>query len=653
MKPKGYLIFHLNLAFSSLDEEVWYDVIQSCYHPLLDLIEKTGVVIGLELTGWTLEQIERVDITWINRFKNLLNTEKCELIGSGYSQIIGPLVPYNVNKWNQMQGIKAYLKILNNKPKVVLVNEMAFSSSMVNLYKDFGYKGLIMDRDNIKLSIGSENIPTYAKGVGESELLILWSDSILFQKVQHFAHGDTSIKKYASYLQERINDGETLFPIYCNDAEVFDYRPGRFKEERPTHIEGEWNRIERLLNYISLNIGFEFVSPSQALDVYRGKKKVSAKIVSVANPLPVKKQAKYNIARWALTGRDDLWLNTMCYRIEEHLTQSKNINSKDWQDLCVLWASDLRTHITHKKWTNAKVQLNKLLKKYGISKSFVCNYKKDIRLDKLGGIIGRYGDGKISLCEEGILLNVTTNNINLSLNLRRGLAIDSLAFASHKMEPSIGTLPHGYFSCISLGADYYSGGVVVELPVERIRITDLEKVEPKFSINNNGNIEISTEIQTELGIIVKVIEISVDNEKIKLSYAFPGWGELIGSVRLGVITLLNQFSNEDTKLLFSNGGKNNETFDFKGEFDHSKPASTLISSTKGLGATTGKIDIINNERRLRLKWNPSECAIMPMLKRIPNNNKALSRVLFSMKETDDTVKYPSKIGNFSLIIDAS
>ena len=61
MRPKGYLIFHLNLGFSSIEKEAWPDVIQKCYSPLLDLIENTGVPIGIELTGWTLKQIERID----------------------------------------------------------------------------------------------------------------------------------------------------------------------------------------------------------------------------------------------------------------------------------------------------------------------------------------------------------------------------------------------------------------------------------------------------------------------------------------------------------------------------------------------------------------------------------------------------------------
>ena len=74
MKPKGYLIFHLNLAFSSIEEAAWADVIRHCYHPLLNLIEKTGIPIGIELTGWTLRQIELIDNSWVERFKALLNS---------------------------------------------------------------------------------------------------------------------------------------------------------------------------------------------------------------------------------------------------------------------------------------------------------------------------------------------------------------------------------------------------------------------------------------------------------------------------------------------------------------------------------------------------------------------------------------------------
>ena len=145
MKPKGYIFFHLNLAFSSIEEESRADVIRDCYHPLLDLIEETGVPTGIELTGWTLKQIERIDFGWIVRFKNLLESNSCELIGSGYCQIIGPLVPHKVNEWNQKLGLQEYTRLLGVQPKIALVNEMAYSDGLVEVYEKFGYQGLIMD----------------------------------------------------------------------------------------------------------------------------------------------------------------------------------------------------------------------------------------------------------------------------------------------------------------------------------------------------------------------------------------------------------------------------------------------------------------------------------------------------------------------------
>ena len=100
-------------------------------------------------------------------------------------------------------------------------------------------------------------------------------------------------------------------------------------------------------------------------------------------------------------------------------------------------------------------------------------------------------------------------------------------------------------------------------------------------------------------------------------------------------------------------GEHNEIFDFSGEFNHTKAASTLVSSSKGLGATTGKIEISNNGKSINLLWDPGECAVMPMLRSTSSHNRRLARVFFSMKEVDDSAKFPANIGRFSLSIVAS
>ena len=103
----------------------------------------------------------------------------------------------------------------------------------------------------------------------------------------------------------------------------------------------------------------------------------------------------------------------------------------------------------------------------------------------------------------------------------------------------------------------------------------------------------------------------------------------------------------------SNGGINYETFNLNRNFDHTEPASRQVSSSRGLGATSGEIFLSNHQKKICLKWDPSLCAAMPMLHNKSNEDKTLSRVLFSIKEVDDTVKYKSKIGSFNLSISAN
>ena len=116
------------------------------------------------------------------------------------------------------------------------------------------------------------------------------------------------------------------------------------------------------------------------------------------------------------------------------------------------------------------------------------------------------------------------------------------------------------------------------------------------------------------------------------------------------MTLLNQFSDDNTKLLCSNGGENNEGFSLRGEFNHTKPASTLVSSSRGLGATTGEIQVENNGKNINLQWDLERSAVMPMLQSSVSGNKKLSRILFSLQEVDDTAKDLINIGSFDLLI---
>ena len=654
---QAFSLFHLNLTYSSITVEQRDLVIQRCYEPLLDLVNDGKFQIGIELNAWTLKTISDINPDWVQRFKSLLSSGKCELIGSGYVQLIGPLVPHDVNIFNQKYGMEEYERLLNVRPELALVNETAYSSGMVGVYKQVGYKGIILDRDNIALALGQQSVGSamscYADSGNGEELPVLWSDSFLFQKFQRYAHGDIRLKDYLEYFKVRSNNTTTPLSIYCNDAEIFDHRPGRFDEESPLANESEWHRIKRLYQTLSDDLKVKWLSPSRALELQcQTDNKTPQQLTSAQHPIPVKKQAKYNISRWAISGRNDLWINTICHRIYQALkNKALNDDSHKWRSLCECWASDLRTHITAERWDKACQKIGTLAKDAGASTN-INNKLPDINANITDVSEIQKAGFSIEYDPEEILLSIRSKKLQLVLNLRRGLAIDSLAFLQHDLVPVIGTLPHGYFQSIELGADFYSAGTVVELTKEHSRITDLERVHPKLFLDND-NLRIRVEISTELGPIEKEVCISKNKEKVGLSVAFPGWQRPYGTVRVNTLTLLPKAFTSLLNVKMTNGGTSPEMIHLKDDCEHQIPASSLVSASAGLGGESGELEIGDKGRGIRVNWKPSQCAAFPMLSHKESPPAALTRLFFSLSEVDETFKPGGILPAFELSIQPS
>ena len=222
----SFFLFHLNLAFSSIEDSLHEEVINKCYFPLLEVFSNNDIKLGIEISGWSLEKISELSPKWILAFKELLSQNKCELVASGYSQIIGPLVPYEVNIKNHEIGLDVYKKILNVIPETVLVNEMSYSNGVAEIYQEIGYKNMIMDGDNLSLSLNIDKYDFFSKrycaGSNKKDRVkILPTDTIIFQKFQRYAHSNLSTEEYINYIKELIKDDKRLaLPIYCNDAEI-------------------------------------------------------------------------------------------------------------------------------------------------------------------------------------------------------------------------------------------------------------------------------------------------------------------------------------------------------------------------------------------------------------------------------------------------
>jgi hypothetical protein len=627
-------LFHLNLAFSSLEEEAHADVVRRCYHPMLDLIEQASFPIAVEATGWTLRWIAAVDSHWIERARELLAGGQLELVGSAHAQCAAPLLPAEVNAWNLRLGREVYDELLGAQPRIALVCEQVFSPGLVPLYLNAGYEAIIVDWDNAYRSHRDwprehRRHPQRAVGGGTS-MPVVWSESIAFQKFQRFAHGELSLQRYIDFVRDAAGSHGGALMLYANDAEVFDHRPGRFAAE-PELGDGEWVRIADGLRALrEQRVGLPAL-PSDLLELLDEPQAGHELTLEAADqPIPVKKQDKYNVTRWAVTGRDDIGINTRCWRLYDRLSAEGCQDADAWRELCELWASDFRTHITESRWDAHLERLSEMERRWSATPPAG---GPPLRRD------AEPAPGAVS--SEGSHLELRSGELTLRLNARRGLAIEAFTDTRVCERPLFGTLEHGYFPTIELGADFYSGHLVQEAPV-RQKVTDLERVEPRVGLDERGALCALAEIPTSLGPIEKAVRLDPAQRSVELEWTL-GFSELpLGSLRLGHVTLCPEsFDSQTLWYATHNGGVALEVHRVGGpEFDHGGAVSALVSSRQGLGLTEGVVLIGDAERTLRVEIDQACARLLGLVSWTPAGERWLLRLSFALTESDDTRRGP-------------
>ncbi len=317
-----YGLFHLNLAYSSVDETQHREIIEHCYWPLLELAHDCEIPLAVEASGWTLERIAALDPAWLRTFIERVTAGELEFVGSGYCQIIGPLVPAELNAHNQRLGQDISLSLLGQKARFALINEQAFSMGLIEHYVEAGYEAIVMEWENAFACHPEwENewryLPQRALGNNSQSLPLFWNSSISFQKLQRALHGEMSAEEYCAFIRAQQGETPRYFSFYGNDAEVLDFRPGCYHTETALGSESEWTLLRELLQRLGEEEQIRFVSLSRVLEEgllldHAGQ---LLQLCSAEQPIPVKKQDKYNVLRWAVSGRHDLLLNTKCWRL--------------------------------------------------------------------------------------------------------------------------------------------------------------------------------------------------------------------------------------------------------------------------------------------------------------------------------------------------
>lgn len=624
------------MAFSAIEEEDRPTVIKRCYWPILRLAEEFP--IGIEATGYTLDSINDLDPGWISQLRRLIEAGKVELVGSGAVQLIGPLVDPEVTRQNLRIGHLDYQRLLNCTPRLALINEQAYAPGLLPLYEQAGYESIMMDwaeaaSHHPEWPSDLSHHPQRVAGAG-SELPVIWSDAISFQKFQRYAHGELSAEEYFEFLILQQDKGVLALPLYTSDAEVFDYRPGRFTSEANLGSAVEYERVRLLLTAIQRSGVAKLVLPSDTLRLVSADE-TALTIETAAAPVTVKKQRKYNLLRWAVTGRSDLRLNTYCWRRLAEIRKRDDATDEDWRSLLLIWASDFRTHITETRWQKLQENLPLLPPvEYPISEPDIpASLKPNWRVD-----------------EQGRNFVVQTDIGHLVLNSYRGMAIQAFGFGTYEPASAgapaansiIGTLAHGYFDDIQFGADFYSGHMVFE-PADAGKISDLGRciVSHKFD-EQLAVLNMTTSIKTGLGQITKTMSLSLHDHKLIVEYILPDELRLWGSLRLAHITLNPRAFDMETLFFAShNGGEEIERHELyrNGELlsiDHGRPVNKLVSGNNGLGMTGGQLLIGDSNHHVTITMDRTDAAGIGMIHCERVRGDFFTRAMISVRETDET-----------------
>ncbi len=661
-----YALFHCNLAFSLIGREEFRAVIKRCYRPLLELAGE-GLPIGIEMSAWTLRQVHQLEPDFTRRLSDLWGAKRLSFIGSGYAQSIMPLIPAEVNRWNLRLGNKYYEQILGRAPSIALVNEQTFSSGLVGLYKEAGYETIIMDWNNSCRHKNFSNQRLYSpqRAAGRSpgeEIGLLWSHSIAFQKFSRCVHGEFSQKEYMDYLLSHHEEGEErAFVAYSNDAEVFDFCPGRGESPR-----GDFERVRELLKGIMDEKRFVLLTPEEILNKFKPDPSAGPmRLESVETPVVSKKQERYNPVRWSVTGRDSAHINARChtlYKRLEAIFRDGGVKEKDIlrEKLCEFWGSDFRTNTCDDKlryfnesmgWLSLETE--RLLREAGL------DVTEALRPSEVFSVTKERASAGMVLCGAGLCrgpwpgqsvrgfnalevdddkrrVTIRAQEVELTLLKDRGLALSSASFPGISDKALLGTLGHGYFDSIELGADFFSGHLI-HTSRDGVKTTDLCPA-PHTIREDSGGLSISSDIETPIGLLEKTYHIPRRGAEFSLTYKIKAPALQASSLRLGIFTFMPEAFDVD-ELWFEtvNGGMGPERFYLKGHrLSHDEPVSPAISASGCLGATEGWVAFGDTEKSLIISSERRFVHTVPMINYRESGDKFFLRLYHSAGELDDT-----------------
>jgi hypothetical protein len=305
------------------------------------------------------------------------------------------------------------------------------------------------------------------------------------------------------------------------------------------------------------------------------------------------------------------------------------------EKLVELWGSDFRTNTIDEKFFNFHQLLGWLKTE---SERFIAEEESgtDSAETLSSSVTG--GGVKAEITSTGTLLRVETEEVVAEFLTNKGLAIKRLTFPGVSKCPLIGTLEHGFYDDMRLGADFFSGHLI-HLTKDAVKSTDLVKISEEPAIEEDADsVRVEVKLDIGIGTLWKVYRIYKREPKVELAYRLKVDALAASSLRLGIFTMLPEGFDSGTLWYEAvNGGSAPERFYVKGhEVTHDTPATPGVTASACLGATDGIVRVGDKEKSVTIETDKSRLYSVPMVSYADVGNSFFFRLYHSVGEVDDT-----------------
>lgn len=151
-KPQVIFMPHGNIQYSQLDPARRGWVCENCYRPLFEMVRDGEYKIAFEASGRTLEVMDEEAPAALALLRELVQNGKVEPVASPFIHVMLANVPPEIGLDTLKHGLDAWEKYTGIRPETGWNPECGWASYLPEIYKEAGYKNLVMDADSFFLS---------------------------------------------------------------------------------------------------------------------------------------------------------------------------------------------------------------------------------------------------------------------------------------------------------------------------------------------------------------------------------------------------------------------------------------------------------------------------------------------------------------------